>query len=144
MERDDPLPCEGGSRLGTLLSRESRLWILSALFHLTLAGAGLLIEGSLIGGGATHPALLHLFTLGFLLFFIYALGGHMFPRFIGAPYPGGRPARLQMGLAHIGLWGFVSGSLGEVRGVMLFGALCAWGGLAIFAWRIWRVLRLRA
>jgi glutaredoxin len=127
-------------RMGFSFSRDNRWFILSAQAYLMLAGMGLLINGSLLGDGATRPAFLHLFTLGFMLFMIYGLGSHMLPRFTGNPIREGVWPWLQMGLAHSGVVGFVAGYLAGRHLLVVVGAVLAWLSLAVFAFRAWPVL----
>jgi glutaredoxin len=127
-------------QMGFTFSRDNRWFILSAQVYLMLAGLGLLINGSLLGDGATRPAFLHLFTLGFMLFLIYGLGGHMLPRFTGNPMRAGIWPWLQMGLAHAGVAGFVAGYLAGWLALVVAGAALAWLSLAVFAFRVWPVL----
>lgn len=127
-------------RMGVTFSDDNRLFIIFAQIYLILAGLGLLVDGGLLADNPHRPAFLHLLTLGFLLFMIYGLGAHMLPRFTGNPLPGGYPMWLQMGCAHLGVLGYAAGYFLEYRGIALAGALLAWLGLAIFTWRVWRVL----
>lgn len=127
-------------RMGFTFSRDNRWFILAAQVYLMLAGLGLLINGSLLGDGAARPAFLHLFTLGFMLFLIYGLGGHMLPRFTGNPMRSGVWPWLQMGLAHAGVVGFVAGYLAGWVALAVAGAVLAWLSLAVFAFRAWPVL----
>lgn len=127
-------------RMGLTFSRDNRWFILAAQVYLMLAGMGLLINGSLLGDGATRPAFLHLFTLGFMLFMIYGLGAHMLPRFTGNPIREGIWPWLQMGLAHAGVAGFVAGYLAGWHALVVAGAVLAWLSLAVFAFRTWPVL----
>lgn len=127
-------------RMGMHFSTDNRWFIMSAQVYLMLAGLGLIINGSLLSDDAARPAFLHLFTLGFMTFLIYGLGGHMLPRFTGNPIRGGTWPWLQMGLAHFGVGGFVTGYLLEWNRLTIVGAMLAWLSLAVFAFRAWAVL----
>ncbi|MDP2155267.1 MAG: thioredoxin family protein [Sulfuricella sp.] len=127
-------------RMGFTFSRDNRWFILAAQAYLMLAGLGLLINGSLLGDGATRPAFLHLFTLGFMLFMIYGLGAHMLPRFTGNPIREGIWPWLQMGLTHVGVIGYALGHLLGWRDLAILGAICAWLSLLLFTLRVWPVL----
>lgn len=127
-------------RMGFTFSRDNRWFILAAQVYLMLAGLGLLINGSLLSDDAARPAFLHLFTLGFMLFLIYGLGGHMLPRFTGNPIRSGAWPWLQMGLAHAGVAGFAAGYLAGWFALAVAGAMLAWLSLVVFAFRVWPVL----
>ncbi|MDP3483787.1 MAG: thioredoxin family protein [Sulfuricella sp.] len=127
-------------QMGFTFSPDNRWFILAAQAYLMLAGLGLLINGSLLGDGATRPAFLHLFTLGFMLFMIYGLGAHMLPRFTGNPIREGTWPWLQMGLAHCGVIGYAVGYLIGWHGLVVAGAVLAWSSLLLFTIRVWPVL----
>lgn len=128
------------AQMGIAFSRDNRSFIIAAQGYLMLAGIGLLINGSLLGDGASRPAFLHLFTLGFMLFMIYGLGSHMLPRFTGNPIRQGAWPWLQMGLAHAGVAGYVAGYLAGWHGLVIVGAALAWLSLVVFTFRAWPVL----
>ena len=126
--------------MGLTFSPDNRWFVLAAQVYLMLAGLGLLINGSFLSDNAARPAFLHLFTLGFMLFMIYGLAGHMLPRFTGNPIRAGSWSGLQMGLAHGGVIGYVVGYLAGWHMLIILGAMLAWLSLGIFAFRIWPVL----
>ena len=127
-------------QMGFTFSPDNRGFILAAQIYLMLAGLGLLANGSLLSDDAARPAFLHLFTLGFMLFMIYSLAGHMLPRFTGNPIRAGAWPWLQMGLAHGGVIGYAVGYLAGWHTLIVVGAVLAWLSLAIFAFRVWPVL----
>ncbi|MEW5942515.1 MAG: thioredoxin family protein [Pseudomonadota bacterium] len=125
---------------GLSFSADNRFFVLAAVGYLMLAGAGLAIDGALLTEGPARPAVLHLLTLGFLLFLIFGLGAHMLPRFTGNPIRTGAWPWAQMALAHAGVAGYALGYLAGWHGAIIFGAVCAWLALLLFAIRIWPVL----
>ena len=127
-------------QMGFAFSPDNRGFILAAQIYLMLAGLGLLMNGSLLSDDAARPAFLHLFTLGFMLFMIYGLAGHMLPRFTGNPIREDAWPWLQMGLAHGGAIGYAVGYLAGWHALIVVGAVLAWLSLAIFAFRVWPVL----
>lgn len=126
--------------VGLAMSLTGRIAVHSSMIYLVLGGAALPLHGSLFLDGYARPAALHLFTLGFLTFLIYALGEHMLPRFTGNPIRLGAIAWTQLGLAHAGVWFFVAGFL--LRSLVLsgIGAVFAWTAFLIFALRLLPVL----
>lgn len=131
-------------QMGFTFSPDNRGFILAAQVYLMLAGLGLLANGSLLSDDAARPAFLHLFTLGFMLFMIYGLAGHMLPRFTGNPIREGAWPWLQMGLAHAGVASFVAGYLAGWHLLAVAGAVLVWLSLAVFAFRVWPVLWRRS
>lgn len=127
-------------KMGMAFSPENRRLVISAQIYLMLAGLGLVVDGSLLSDGASRPAFLHLFTLGFMLFMIYGLGAHMLPRFTGNPLPETRWSLLQTGLAHIGAMAYAIGYFAGWAALTLGGAAAAWAALLIFTVRVWPVL----
>ena len=127
-------------KMGVAFSPENRRFVISAQIYLMLAGLGLVVDGSLLSDGASRPAFLHLFTLGFMLFMIYGLGAHMLPRFTGNPLAENRWSSLQMGLAHSGVLAYASGYFAGWPMLALGGAILAWMALLIFSVRVWPVL----
>jgi hypothetical protein len=127
-------------QMGLTFSPGNRWFILAAQAYLMLAGLGLLMHGSLLSDNAARPAFLHLFTLGFMLFMIYGLAGHMLPRFTGNPIREGAWPWLQMGLAHCGVIGYAVGYLAGRHTLIVVGSVLAWLSLAVFAFRVWPVL----
>ena len=126
--------------MGLTFSPDNRWFVMAAQVYLMLAGLGLLFNGSLLSDNAARPAFLHLFTLGFMLFMIYGLAGHMLPRFTGNSIREGIWPWLQMGLAHGGVAGYVTGYLAGMHTLIVVGALLAWFSLGVFAVRVWSVL----
>jgi glutaredoxin len=136
-----PKAASATRHIGLGLAGSSRAALSAAAVYLVLAGLFLFLEGwgtgaGLLAGSAFHPGALHLFTLGFLSFFIYGLGEHMLPRFTGQPLPMGVWSWTQQGLAHAGVLAFFIGHGLGLAGPALLGALLAWLALALFAWRI--------
>ena len=136
-----PKAASATRHIGLGFAASTRAALIAAAAYLVLAGLFLMLEAwrdgaGLTAGGAFHPGALHLFTLGFLSFFLYGLGEHMLPRFTGRPLPMGVWSWTQQGLAHAGAIGFFVGHGLAWNAVALGGALLAWLGLALFAWRI--------
>ena len=136
-----PKAASATRHIGLGFAASTRAALIAAEAYLSLAGFFLMLEAwrggaGLTTGGAFHPGALHLFTLGFLSFFIYGLGEHMLPRFTGRPLPMGVWSWAQQGLAHAGAIGFFVGHGLALNAVALVGALLAWLGLALFAGRI--------
>lgn len=127
-------------KMGMSFSPENRRFVISAQIYLMLAGLGLVMDGSLLSDNASRPAFLHLFTLGFMLFMFYGLGGHMLPRFTGNPLPETRWSLVQMGLAHAGVVAYAMGYFAGWTALALGGAVLAWTALLIFTVRVWPVL----
>lgn len=127
-------------QMGFTFSPDNRGFILAAQAYLMLAGLGLLMNGGLLSDDAARPAFLHLFTLGFMLFMIYGLAGHMLPRFTGNPIREGTWPWLQMGFAHAGVAGYAAGYLIGWHCLVVAGAVLAWLSLAVFVFRTWPVL----
>jgi len=121
--------------VGLGLATTSRAAIAAAVIYLTLAGL-VLPFGGLLAGTPAYPEALHLFTLGFLTFFLYGLGEHMLPRFTGHPLPMGRWSWLQQGLAHAGVLAFAAGHLGAWPGLAMVGSTLAWAALALYTIRL--------
>ncbi|MDA8420480.1 MAG: thioredoxin family protein [Pseudomonadota bacterium] len=126
--------------VGLSMGTTGRAAVHSSLVYLFVAGGFLAVKGSLFLGGFARVAPLHLFTLGFMTFMVYALGEHMLPRFTGNPVRGGVFAWLQLGLAHAGLLMLVSGFFSGSRWLALAGACLAWLAFLMFALRMWPVL----
>ena len=126
--------------VGLGLARSGRIMILAAMGYLVLAGGAMTWAGGLFIDAPQRPAVIHLFTVGFVLLLIYALAEHMLPRFTGLPIRAGAWPWLQQGLTHLGLWAFLAGFLGAGRGWALAGAGLMWLGLLLFALRIFPLL----
>jgi hypothetical protein len=127
-------------RTGFTFSTPNRLFIIFAQVYLMLGGIGLILDGALLSDTSYRPAFLHLFTVGFLLFMMYGLGGHMLPRFTGVPLSENRWVWIQMGFAHCGAIIYSSGYFLGWSALALSGAVFAWVGLLIFTWRVRQVL----
>lgn len=127
-------------RMGLTFSKPNRLFIISGQVYLMLGGVGLILDGALLSDTFYRPAFLHLVTLGFLLFMMYGLGGHMLPRFTGVPLAENRWVWVQMGAAQAGAIAYSSGYFSGLPGLALCGAVFGWIGLLIFTWRVWPVL----
>jgi glutaredoxin len=121
-------PARAARHVGMLLGRDERLLALSALAWLAVAGAAMLVEGSLV---ASAP--MHLYG-GSVLCLIYALGAHMLPRFTGRPIRGGVASRAQLACTNAGIAVFALGA-------PLAGGALLWLSLALFTIRLWPVLR---
>ncbi|MEJ2509257.1 MAG: thioredoxin family protein [Gammaproteobacteria bacterium] len=126
--------------VGLGMERSSRIAVLASMGYLFLAGAALPVYGGFFADGPARVAPLHVLTLGFLVFLIYGLAEHMLPRFTGNPIRLGPWPWVQQGLSHLGLWLFFVGFWWQLHAVLVTGALLAWSGLALFAFRIWPVL----
>ncbi|MGA7800634.1 MAG: thioredoxin family protein [Gammaproteobacteria bacterium] len=127
-------------QVGLGLALPSRLAVLSSVGYLFIAGASLPIYDGFFVDGPQRVAPLHVFTLGFIVFMIYGLGDHMLPRFTGNPIRMGAWPWVQFGLAHLGVWGLVSGLYFGVHALQITGGAAAWAALLVFALRIWPVL----
>lgn len=125
---------------GLSLSTDNRFFAMASMVYLMLSGLGLIINGALLSDGPARPVALHLFTVGFVLSLIYALGAHMLPRFTGNPIRMGNWPWAQMGLLHAGLFGYVLGYLAGLHAVIVAGGGLIWLSLLIFFLRIWPVL----
>lgn len=126
--------------VGLGMERSSRIAVLASMVYLSLAGAALPVYGGFFADGPARVAPLHVLTLGFLVFLIYGLAEHMLPRFTGNPIRLGMWPWAQQGLSHLGLWLFFTGFWWHWQEVTVAGALLAWSGLALFAYRLWPVL----
>ena len=126
--------------IGLGMETSSRVAVLSSVVYLFLAGASLPFNGGLFASGVARVAPLHVFTLGFLVFMVYGLGEHMLPRFTGNPVRLGIWAWAQLGLAHAGVLGMVTGFWRGWTALTLAGAACAWLALLLFTMRVWPVL----
>jgi len=125
---------------GLLLSNDNRWFAVLAVIYLLFAGLGLALQGSLLSDSTTRPVALHFMTIGFFLMLVYGLGAHMLPRFTGQPIRVGHWPWLQMALANLGLWGYVSGFWFAQPTLIVFGGTLVWLSLGLFTWRIWPVL----
>lgn len=131
----------GAQYVGLSMEATSRWWIAAAGIYLALAGAALFFGGGIVGDAPWRGAAIHLFGLGFAAFFVFGLGEHMLPRFIGAPIRGGAVAWAQQALAHAGVIFMLAGFAAQQRTLALAGGVLAWIGFALFAARLVPVLR---
>lgn len=125
--------------IGLAMSLTGRMAVHASMIYLVLAGTAL-FQGSLFLTGFARPAALHLFTLGFLTFLIYALGEHMLPRFTGNPIRMGAVAWAQQGITHAGLLTLAAGFWFGQPALAATGGGLAWTGLLVFTFRLWPVL----
>ena len=126
--------------VGLSMGFSGRVAVHSSLAYLFAAGGFLAVNGSFFLAGFARVAPLHLFTLGFMTFMVYALGEHMLPRFTGNPIRGGSLVWWQLGLAHAGLLMLVTGFVSGWRWLALSGGGLAWIALLLFCLRLWPVL----
>ncbi len=126
--------------VGLSMSWSGRFAVHSAMMYLVAAGGFVAVNGSFFMGGFARVAPLHLFTLGFLTFVVFALAEHMLPRFTGNPIRTGVIAWCQLGLAHVGVLSLFAGFLSNLRWLAFSGATLAWFALLLFVVRIWPVL----
>jgi glutaredoxin len=130
----------GAQYVGLSMEATSRWWLAAAAVYLALAGVALLFGGGIVGDAPWRAAAIHLFALGFAGSFVFGLGEHMLPRFIGAPIRFGALAWMQQALAHAGVVMMVLGFGVQQRGVAAVGGALAWIALALFAARLAPVL----
>jgi glutaredoxin len=126
--------------VGLSMEATSRWALACAAVYLVLAGAALALGGGIAGEAPWRAPAIHLFGLGFVVFFVFGLGEHMLPRFTGAPIRGGAPAVLQQALAHAGVLLLVAGFALELRALALAGGVLALAAFALFAARLAPVL----
>ncbi len=124
---------------GLSLSLDNRMFVISSMVYLLLAGLSLPLRGALLGDGVLRLPLLHLFTIGFMLLLSYGVGAHMLPRFMGQPIRSGVWSWVQLALTHGGLLLLVAGFLLSPR-IGVAGAVLLWLSLLLFAVRLWPVL----
>lgn len=124
-----------------LLAAENLAFVRSSMVYLILAGIVLATHGSLLPDVHYRTAVLHALTLGFMLLLIFGLGAHMLPRFTGQPIRLGVWSWVQFGLAHAGIGSFLLGFVVERPGLSLAGGSLVWLAFALFALRLWPVLR---
>ncbi len=122
--------------VGLGMARSGRVMVLAAMVYLVLAGAAMLWSGGLLVDAPERPAVIHLFTVGFVLLLVYALAEHMLPRFTGLPIRAGVWPWVQQGLVHLGLWTFVAGFLGAGPAWAGVGAVALLISLLIFSARL--------
>lgn len=127
--------------VGLNLEPTSRAAIAAAALYLALAGSALALGGGIVGDAPWRPAAAHVFGIGFVSFFIFGLGEHLLPRFTGAPIRMGALAWLQQAAGHAGTLLLASGLYGSSRSVALGGGVLAWLAFALFAARLWPLLR---
>lgn len=133
---------DGVHYVGLSIEATSRWAIAAAAVYLVFAGAALAF-GGIAGDAPWRGASIHLFGIGFAVFFVFGLGEHMLPRFTGAPIRGGALAWVQQGLAHAGLLLLVAGFAAQHRALAFVGGALAWSAFALFAARLAPVLRQR-
>lgn len=126
--------------VGLAMSLTGRVAVHSSMLYLVLGGLALPFHGSLFLDGYARPAALHLFTLGFLVFLIYALGEHMLPRFTGNPIRLGAVAWAQLAIAHVGAGLLVAGFFLTSPMMSAIGGALAWLAFLVFFLRLWPVL----
>jgi thiol-disulfide isomerase/thioredoxin len=127
--------------VGLSMDSTSRWALAGAAVYLAAAGAALVFDTGIVGEAPWRGAAIHLFALGFAVFFIFGLGEHMLPRFAGAPIRGGAAAWVQQGLAHVGVILLVVGLAASQRVLAFAGGTAAWAALALFTARLTPVLR---
>ncbi len=135
-----PKAASWAHHVGLSMGFSSRVAVHSSLAYLFIAGGFLAVKGSLFLTGFARVAPLHLFTLGFMTFMVYALGEHMLPRFTGNPIRSGSLAWWQLGFAHAGVLMLVTGFVSRLHWLALGGAILAWVALLLFMLRLWPVL----
>lgn len=123
--------------IGLGLALSSRAYALSAMLYLFISGGALVAHGGLFAEGYARPAPLHLFTIGFIAFLIFALAEHMIPRFTGLPIRLGAWTWTQFGLAHLGLAALFFGFTLTLPPLAATGGLLLWLGLLLFGVRLW-------
>lgn len=126
--------------VGLGMSLSGRGAVYSSMLYLIAAGGFLAFNGLLFLSGFARVAPLHLFTLGFLTFLVYALAEHMLPRFTSNPIRTGAMVWWQLGMAVAGVLTMVAGSASGLRWLALAGAASALLALLLFVLRIWPVL----
>ncbi|MCC7081497.1 MAG: thioredoxin family protein [Burkholderiales bacterium] len=129
--------------VGLTLEATSAWAIVAAAFYLVLAGAALVLGDGIAGDAPWRAPAVHIYGLGFLVFFVFGLGEHLLPRFTGAPIRGGGVAWLQQALAHGGTILLSLGFLLAARPLAITGGVLAWSAFALFACRLAPVLRAR-
>lgn len=127
--------------VGLSMEATSRWAIAAAGIYLALAGAALVAGGGIAGDAPWRAPVIHLFGLGFAVFFVFGLGEHMLPRFTGAPIRGGAAAVVQQVLAHAGVLLLAAGFVADHRPLAFAGGVLAWSAFALFAARLAPVLR---
>ena len=110
------------------------------MVYLIASGAWLAWHGALIAEGPLRVVGVHLFATGFVLSLIYGLGAHMLPRFTGNPIAMGRLPWVQLAALNVGLVLFLGGATTGTPVSTFTGGVLIWISLAVFAWRVWRVL----
>ncbi len=128
------------------LSRFCRLYVRAACIYL---GLGLVLGALMLAFGNDNLQFVHghVLLVGFVLFFLYALGYGLLPRALGAP-PGAVPiglATAQFYLANLGLLGMIVGGVlpvgfGLDRVAVLFGFIEAAAGI-LFAVALGKAIR---
>ncbi len=127
--------------VGLALEPTSRAAVAAAALYLALAGGTLVLGGGIIGDPPLRAAAVHVFGIGFASFFIFGLGEHLLPRFTGAPIRMGTLAWVQQAFGHAGTVMVASGLYAGAPGVAVAGGVLAWMAFALFAVRLWPLLR---
>ncbi len=127
--------------VGLTLEATSAWAISAAALYLTLAGAALVFGGGLAGDAPWRGASLHVFGLGFAAFLVFGFGEHLLPRFTARPIRMGARAWLQQALLHAGTLFLAAGLFLGTRPLALAGGALAWVAFALFAARLWPLLR---
>ncbi len=115
--------------------------ITAAAVYLAAAGAALVFGGGIVGDATWRGAAIHVFGLGFATFLVFGFGEHLLPRFTARPIRMGAAAWWQQGLLHVGTLALAAGLAFGARPLALVGGVAAWVALAVFAARVWPLLR---
>lgn len=127
--------------VGLTLETTSAWAVSAAALYLALAGAALVFGGGIAGDAPWRGASLHVFGLGFAAFLVFGFGEHLLPRFTARPIRMGWRAWLQQGLLHAGTLFLAAGLFLGMRPLALAGGALAWAAFALFAARLWPLLR---
>lgn len=125
---------------GMTFSADNRWFVSGAMIYLVLSGLWLAWHGALVTRGTAGMTGVHLFAIGFVLSLIYGLGAHMLPRFTGNPIAMGPLPWIQFAALNAGMPLFLGGAAAAAPRAQFAGGALIWLSLAVFAWRIWRVL----
>lgn len=127
--------------VGLTLETTSAWAVSAAALYLALAGGALVFGGGIAGDAPWRGASLHVFGLGFAAFLVFGFGEHLLPRFTARPIRMGWRAWLQQGLLHAGTLFLAAGLFLGMRPLALAGGALAWAAFALFAARLWPLLR---
>jgi thiol-disulfide isomerase/thioredoxin len=130
--------------VGMTLERTSGAALAASAVYLAFAGAALVFGGGIAGDAPWRAAAVHVFGIGFVAFFVFGLGEHLLPRFTGAAIRMGAAAWLQQAAGHAGTLLLAGGLYADRRLVAFAGGVLAWLAFALFAARLWPVLRRSA